>query len=384
MFEHRAVVVASGREELLEGLRAPVVTGAAAGSVGRSVLVFPGQGTQWAGMGAELLDSSPVFAARMGECAAALGPFVDWDVMEVVRSGAGLERVDVVQPVTWAVMVSLAEVWASAGVKPDAVVGHSQGEIAAAVVSGALSLEDGARVVALRSQVIGRVLAGAGGMASVALPAGAVEERLTGWAGRLGVAAVNGPAITVVSGEAGAVGEFVAACERDGVRARRIAVDYASHSSQVEAIETELAGLLGPVRAREPKVPFYSTVEPGKQVRTDGGYWYRNLRRQVRFADTITTLLADGFGTFIEASAHPVLTMGIQELADQTTADTPSSADTVIVGTLRKGEGGLHRLWTSMAEAFVQGVAVDWKAAYTAHGLTARRIDLPTYPFQRR
>jgi acyl transferase domain-containing protein/NADPH:quinone reductase-like Zn-dependent oxidoreductase/acyl carrier protein len=276
-------------------------------------------------------------------------------------------------------MVSLAEVWASAGVRPDAVVGHSQGEIAAAVVSGALSLEDGARVVALRSQVIGRVLAGRGGMASVALPADVVEERLSGWADRLGIAAVNGPAITVVSGDADAVGEFVTACERDDIRARRIPVDYASHSAQVEAIEAELATLLAPVEAREPKIPFYSTVEPGRQVRTDATYWYRNLRSRVNFADTITTLLDDGFGVFIEASAHPVLTIGIQELADQKTTDR----DIVITGTLRKGEGGLHRLWTSMAEAFVHGVAVDWKAAYTTHGLTTRRVDLPTYPFQR-
>ncbi|GGR86065.1 hypothetical protein GCM10010236_45960 [Streptomyces eurythermus] len=379
VFGHRAVVVASGREELLKGLKTPVVSGVA-GSVGRSVLVFPGQGTQWAGMGAELLDMSPVFAARMGECAAALSPFVGWDLLEVVRSGEGLERVDVVQPVTWAVMVSLAEVWAACGVKPDAVVGHSQGEIAAAVVSGALSLQDGARVVALRSQVIGRVLAGAGGMASVALPASVVEERLSGWSDRLGIAAVNGPAITVVSGDADAVGEFLEACERDGVRARRIPVDYASHSAQVEAIEAKLASLLAPVVARDPHIPFYSTVEPGRPVRTDAGYWYRNLRRRVQFAETVDLLLADGFGAFIEASAHPVLTIGIQELADQASTDR----EVVVTGTLRKGEGGLRRLWTSMAEAFVHGVAVDWKAAYAAHGLTARRVDLPTYPFQRR
>ncbi|MEU7564384.1 SDR family NAD(P)-dependent oxidoreductase, partial [Streptomyces eurythermus] len=378
VFGHRAVVVASGREELLEGLKTPVVSGVAA-AVGRSVLVFPGQGTQWVGMGAELLESSPVFAARMGECAVALGPLVGWDLLEVVRSGEGLERVDVVQPVTWAVMVSLAEVWASAGVRPDAVVGHSQGEIAAAVVSGALSLEDGARVVALRSQVIGRVLAGAGGMASVALPADVVEERLSGWSDRLGVAAVNGPAITVVSGDADAITEFVTACERDGVRARRIPVDYASHSAQVEAIEAELASLLAPVVAREPQIPFYSTVEPGRPVRTDAGYWYRNLRSRVRFAETVDLLLADGFGVFIEASAHPVLTIGIQELTDRQNADR----GVVVTGTLRKGEGGLRRLWTSMAEAFVHGVGVDWKAAYVAHGLSARRVDLPTYPFQR-
>ncbi|MCX4564009.1 type I polyketide synthase [Streptomyces phaeochromogenes] len=378
VFAHRAVVVASERGGLLEGLRSPVVSGVA-GPVGRTVLVFPGQGTQWAGMGAALLESSPVFAARMAECAAALGPFVDWDLLEVVRSGDGLERVDVVQPVTWAVMVSLAELWASAGVSPDAVVGHSQGEIAAAVVAGALSLGDGARVVALRSQVIGRVLAGAGGMASIALPAETVEERLVGWAGRLGVAAVNGPAITVVSGEAEAVGEFVAQCEREGVRARRIPVDYASHSAQVEAIKDELADLLAPVVAREPHTPFYSTVEPGREARTDGAYWYRNLRQPVRFADTIEALLSDGFGAFIESSAHPVLTIGIQELADRAGRE-----DTVVVGSLRRDEGGLHRWWTSVAEAFVNGVEVDWKAAYTAHNLTTARIDLPTYPFQRR
>ncbi|WP_326757627.1 type I polyketide synthase [Streptomyces phaeochromogenes] len=377
VFAHRAVAVASDRDGLVSGLRSPVVSGVS-GPVGRTVLVFPGQGTQWAGMGAALLESSPVFAARMAECAAALAPFVEWDLLEVVRSGDGLERVDVVQPVTWAVMVSLAAVWASAGVVPDAVVGHSQGEIAAAVVAGALSLQDGARVVALRSQVIGRVLAGAGGMASVALPVEAVEERLSGWAGRLGVAAVNGPAITVVSGEADAVGELVTLCEEEGVRARRIPVDYASHSAQVEAIEAELAGLLAPVVAREPSVPFYSTVEPGREARTDGAYWYRNLRRPVRFADTIEALLADGFGVFIESSAHPVLTIGIQELADQAGRE-----DTVVVGSLRRDEGGLHRWWTSAAEAFVRGVAVDWRAAYTSHNLTTAHVDLPTYPFQR-
>ncbi|WP_369172896.1 SDR family NAD(P)-dependent oxidoreductase [Streptomyces sp. R28] len=377
VFEHRAVVVASTRDDLLEGLASPVISGVAR-RVGRTVLVFPGQGTQWAGMGAELLDSSPVFAARLGECAQALGPFVDWDLLDVVRSGVGLERVEVVQPVTWAVMVSLAEVWSRAGVVADAVVGHSQGEIAAAVVAGALSLEDGARVVALRSQVIGRVLAGAGGMASIALPAETVEERLEGWQGRLGIAAVNGPAITVVSGEAEAVAEFVAACEEQGVRARRIPVDYASHSEQVEAIEAELAEMLAPVVAREPVVPLYSTVEPGQPVSTDGGYWYRNLRKRVRFAETVELLLADGFGVFVEASAHPVLTIGIQELADEAGRD-----DIIAVGTLRRDEGGLRRLWTSMAEAFVSGVPVDWKAAYTTHHLTTRRIDLPTYPFQR-
>ncbi|MFI0791066.1 type I polyketide synthase, partial [Streptomyces lydicus] len=179
-WENRAVVLGTGRSGLLEGLGA-VSRGEvpAAGvvqvvgsvrEVGRTALVFPGQGSQWVGMGAELIASSPVFAEWMRRCAGALAPFVDWDLLEVVTGGRELDRVDVVQPVSWAVMVSLAELWRSVGVVPDAVVGHSQGEIAAAVVAGGLSLEDGARVVALRSQVIARELAGRGGMASIALP----------------------------------------------------------------------------------------------------------------------------------------------------------------------------------------------------------------------
>ncbi len=208
-FEHRSVVVGSGREELAAGLAA-VATGQSAGNVvsgvagssgpGRAVFVFPGQGSQWAGMGRELLGSSPVFAAKLDECAAALAPFVDWSLRDVLAGAEGappLETADVVQPALWAVMVSLAEVWQAAGVTPDAVIGHSQGEIAAACVAGILSLEDAARVVALR----GKALVGlgiAGGMLSVVMPADKVAELLEPWNGTLALAAINGPATTVV------------------------------------------------------------------------------------------------------------------------------------------------------------------------------------------
>ncbi|MEU6647825.1 type I polyketide synthase, partial [Saccharomonospora sp. NPDC046836] len=186
VFEHRAVVLGSDPKALLTGLEEvergtpgrATTTGTTDAAGGGVVLVFPGQGSQWLGMGRELYASSPVFAARVDECAGALAPFVEWSLVDVLRGVAGagsLDRVDVVQPVSWAVMVGLAAVWESLGVVPGAVVGHSQGEIAAAVVSGALSLEDGARVVALRSRVIGEVLAGRGGMVSVAAPAGEVR-----------------------------------------------------------------------------------------------------------------------------------------------------------------------------------------------------------------
>ncbi|MFH7600062.1 type I polyketide synthase, partial [Streptomyces racemochromogenes] len=219
VFGERAVVTAGSAEEALSGLRALArgedAAGVVTGSVGpaapgRAVWVFPGQGAQWAGMGRELLDSSPVFAARIAECAAALEPWVDWSLTEVLRGEVSpelLERVDVLQPASFAVMVGLAAVWSSVGVRPDAVLGHSQGEIAAACVSGALSLEDAARVVALRSQAIAKELAGRGGMASVALSADEAAAKLERWAERVEVAAVNSPSSVVVAGDAEALDE---------------------------------------------------------------------------------------------------------------------------------------------------------------------------------
>ncbi|MCK9921398.1 acyltransferase domain-containing protein, partial [Frankia sp. AgPm24] len=223
VFAHRAVVVANDRAGLLAGLgalsreesAAGVVSGVAVAGA-KPVFVFPGQGSQWVGMAVELSASFPVFRERLEECAAALEPYVDWSLVEVVHGVEGapdLGRVEVVQPVLWAVMVALAGLWGSFGVVPSAVVGHSQGEIAAACVAGALGLEDGARVVAVRSRLVAAELSGRGGMASVALPSEEVAERLGGWAGRLSVAAVNGPSSTVVSGDPRALDEFLAGCE---------------------------------------------------------------------------------------------------------------------------------------------------------------------------
>ncbi|MFD9738971.1 type I polyketide synthase, partial [Umezawaea sp. NPDC059074] len=377
LFEHRAVVLGGDRDRLLAGLSALADGVSAPGvltstTVGERAVgfVFPGQGAQWAGMGRELLVESPVFAARMAECEKALSAFVDWSLVEVVQEGV-FDRVDVVQPVSWAVMVSLAAVWESVGVTPSFVAGHSQGEIAAACVAGGLSLEDGARVVALRSKAL-VALAGSGGMVSVALPVTDVRDRLEVGCS---VAAVNGPTSTVVSGDRDALDRLVAELERDGVRVRRIDVDYASHSAHVERIEDELLRVLEPVRPREGHVPFCSSVT-GELLDTrelDAGYWYRNLRQTVEFARATTTLLAEGVGVFVEVSPHPVLGVGLQGTCE----DLESSA--AFVGTLRRDDGGLGRVVTAAAETFTAGAPVAWRALLPG----GRRVSLPTYAFDR-
>ncbi|MCK2241767.1 MULTISPECIES: type I polyketide synthase [unclassified Crossiella] len=381
-FDHRAVLItgADGHEDLVrslaDGESAPGVVSGVADIDGRTLFVFPGQGAQWLGMGAKLLDESPVFAARMAECAAALDPFIDFSLLDLVRGAPdapSLELVDVVQPASFAVMVSLAALWQSYGVRPDAVLGHSQGEIAAAVVSGALSLPDGARVVALRSQAIRRRMGGSGGMMSVALSA---EEILPRLGEHLHLAALNSPRSVVVCGipaALDALGEQLAAEE---IRFRRVAVDYASHSPHVANLSADLLTDLAPIQPRESEIPFYSTVT-GDWLDTtgmDAEYWYTNLREQVGFAPAVRALIEAGYRRFIEASSHPVLTMAVQETADEL------GKQIVVTGTLRREDGGLDRALTSVAEAFVRGVEVDWTAAFAGTG--ARRVDLPTYAFQ--
>ncbi|WP_159050581.1 type I polyketide synthase, partial [Streptomyces cellostaticus] len=390
VFEHRAVVVGGDRDELVTGLES-LAGGVPAGSVvsgvarsgARVVFVFPGQGSQWLGMGRELAESSPVFAARLAECEQALRPFVDWSLTDVLAGAPGapeLESADVVQPALWAVMVSLAAVWEAAGVTPDALVGHSQGEIAAATVAGMLSLEDGARVVALRSQAL-RVLSGAGGMMSVSEPAARVEERLGRWEGSLALAAVNGPAAVVVSGEPTALEELAQELEAEGVRSRMVAVDYASHCAQVERLEQEITSVLAGVAPRAGRVPMVSamTGEVLSGTELDAGYWYGSLRAPVHFDRAVRILAGTGHQIFVEVSPHPVLLAAMTETLEEAALEAgPGAQAGVVSGTLRRDDGGTTRLITSLAEAFVHGAPVDWTGLLPA----GERVELPTYAFR--
>ncbi|WP_412080952.1 amino acid adenylation domain-containing protein [Streptomyces sp. MCL20-2] len=380
--DHRGVVVAGDRDELLAGLAAlstgepadGVVEGSVAPESG-VVWVFPGQGSQWAGMAGGLGESFPAFATRMEECERALSGLVDWSLSEVLDDEEALKRVDVVQPALWAVMVSLAALWRSLGLEPSAVVGHSQGEIAAACAAGGLSLEDGARVVVLRSRALLEI-AGAGGMVSLALSPDDTAALLEPWDGQVSVAALNGPQSTVVSGTADALEELLEHCEREGIRARRIPVDYASHSAQVERIRDRILDDLAGVSPRSGSIPFHSTLTGGllDTDRLDAAYWYENLRNTVRFESVVDGLLNEGHRTFVECSPHPVLAVGIEETAQN------ADHSALVVGSLRRDEDTTRQLLRSVAELHTRGVVVDWQQVFTGTG--ARTVRLPTYAFR--
>ena len=383
----RAVVIGQDAAGLTAGLAAvaagepaPGVVTGTAGGAGKTVFVFAGQGAQWAGMGRELAAGCPVFAARLAGCGRALAPHVGWDLGEVLAGAEGapsLEAAQVAQPALWAVMVSLAAVWRAAGVVPDAVIGHSQGEIAAATVAGMLSLEDAARVVAVR----GRALSGlgvAGGMVSVLMPEGRVRELMAPWGDRLALAAVNGPAAVVVSGQAEALGEFEAVlAARRVLRWRIPASDFVAHSPAVDRLAPVMARDLAGLAPRPGQVAMFSTVT-GEWVEgrdLGAGYWFANVRQPVRFAPAVRALAAAGYRVFAEVSPQPVLTGAVSETLQEAGA---GPAGAVVAGTLRREDAGPARFLAALAEVSVHGVAVDWPAVLGA----GRQVELPTYAFQ--
>ncbi|MDT0544781.1 type I polyketide synthase [Streptomyces lonegramiae] len=389
-FDRRAVVTGTDPAELLAALDAladggehPHLTrGTALDPQQGPVFVFPGQGSQWAGMAVGLLDSSPAFASRIAACEQALAPYVDWSLTAVLRgtdTTTDPQRVDVIQPTLWAMMVSLAGMWQDFGVTPAAVIGHSQGEIAAACVAGALTLEDAAKVVALRSQAL-RALAGHGAMASLTLTADDTARILADLgetAEGVAIAAHNGPRSTVISGPPDQIATVLTAAETQGARTRTIDVDYASHSPHVDRIRDTILDQLADLTPTTPTIPFYSTVTTERLTTTplDADYWFTNLRQPVRFTNTLTTLLDRGHRHFIEAGPHPVLTPGIQDTIDD--ADIPATT----IPTLRRDHGTPHDLADALAHAHTTGLTVNWRPWYPATKPTT--TDLPTYPFQR-
>nr|AFJ05078.1 PKS [Streptomyces platensis] len=377
LWPHRAMVTAADRDAVVAALRA-VAEGRAsdaavrAGSGGpeSAVFVFPGQGAQWVGMARELAAAAPVFRDKLAECARELRPFVDFELDDVLSGALPLERVEVIQPALFAVMVSLAELWRSNGVTPAAVVGHSFGEIAAVTAAGALTLADGARLVAAVSKALAQ-LQGNGEMVAVALPDAQVTELVAEWDLDLDIAVVNGPRSTVVAGPTEAATALVERLRDRDVRATLLPIGIAGHSRRMEPAHAYLVQEASAVRPRATGIPVYTstTTDPLDTGDLDAEHWFHSLREPARFQQVIEELLGQGHRVFVEMSPHPVLALSIEETAAHL------GRDVVVLETMRRDDAGHDRYLRALAEAHLHGVAPDWSTVLP----DARRVTLPPY-----
>ena len=378
----RTAVIASSLLELTEALR-EVAEGdtpyqAAVGRDDRGpVWVFSGQGSQWAAMGADLLATEPVFAATVAQAEPLIARESGFSVTEVMTAPQVVTGIDRIQPTLFTMQVALAATMRSYGVRPGAVIGHSLGEAAAAVVAGALSLEDGVRVICRRSRLMSRI-AGSGAMASVELPAKQVlSELVLRGVTDVVVAVVASPESAVIGGATQTVRELVAAWEQRDVMAREIAVDVASHSPQVDPILDELTDVLAELNPMSPEVPFYSSTlfDPREQPVCDSRYWVDNLRRTVRFAAAVRAASEDGYRVFAELAPHPLLTHAVEQTARS--LDMPLAA----LAGMRRQQDLPHGLRCLLVDLYSAGAAVDFAVLYP----NGRLVDapLPTWTHRR-
>ncbi|SCL71332.1 Acyl transferase domain-containing protein [Micromonospora citrea] len=378
---HRAVVTGQDHDEVVAALRrlatgqpdpATVSGVAPAGRPAHPVWVFSGHGSHWAGMGRDLLAHEPAFAAAIDEIEPVVAEEAGFSLRQALAD-AELAGVDRIQTLTFAMHVGLAALWRSYGVRPAAVIGHSVGEVAAAVTAGVLTPADGARLICRRSALLRRA-AGRGAMAMVTLPFAEVAERLAGRTD-LVAAIASAPASTVVSGDIAAVDAVIEQWPADRIAVRRVQSDVAFHSPHMDALTDELRAAAADLRVAAPTVPMYSTVldDPRAAAGCDGEYWAANLRRPVRLVDAVGAALADGHRAFVEISAHPVVAHSLRE-----TLDHAGIEDGHVGTTLRRHAPGHRAALAAVAEAHCHGVGVDWARLRPAGGLT----DLPRYAWR--
>jgi acyl transferase domain-containing protein len=385
-YEHRLAVTGRTREALVEHLGAflkgephPAFSyREAAVRRPKVVFVFSGQGSQWPGMGRELLRTSPVFRKAIEACEQAFRSHGDWSLLEQLgadESSSRMGDIGVLQPVLFAVAVALAAQWRSWGIEPDAVVGHSMGEVAAAYVSGILSLEDAAEVICLRSALLRRIR-GQGAMALAELSLAQARTALAGYEDRLSIAASNSPTSTVLAGDPQALQEVMAHLQRQNIFCRNVKVDVASHSPQVEPLLAELKSVLQGLRPQAASVPVFSTVTGQATDGTDwdAAYWQRNLREPVLFSPVIEQLLSQQHQVFLELSPHPILLQSVERT--MRAAQQPGIA----LPSLRREEAEGEVLLQALGALHTAGHPIDWQAQYPQ---ARQSVSLPSYPWQR-
>ncbi|WP_345006191.1 SDR family NAD(P)-dependent oxidoreductase, partial [Streptosporangium album] len=373
--ERRAVVVAGDREDALRGLSAIASGEGASDAVpGKVAFLFTGQGSQRLAMGRELYETFPAFARALDDAAGHLDLQLElplWDVLFAPEGTAAAELLDetvYTQCALFAVEVALFRLVESWGLRPDFLAGHSIGELAAAHVAGVFSLEDACALVAARGRLMQELPSG-GAMVAIAA---AEEEVLPLLTDRVGIAAVNGPRAVVISGDEDAVLAVAARFERT----KRLKVSHAFHSPLMEPMLAEFGRVARTLSYAPPKITIVSTVtgEPAQEPASPD-YWIRHAREAVRFCDTVRFLESQGVSTFVELGPDAVLSaMGAECLTD------PDAA--VSVPLLRRDRGEQRELLSALGRIYARGVRVDWEAFFAGSG--ARRVDLPTYAFQRR
>lgn len=384
---HRLTLVAANKADLAakldafvngDTLPAGVAQGATRGNRPPLVFVYTGMGPQWWGMGRELLQDEPVFRRAVEQCEARWRVHAGWSLLDEMLSSEDTSHMDearVAQPAIFALQVGLTALWRAWGIEPDAIVGHSVGEIAAAYAAHALSLEDAIRVVFHRSRLQQR-LRGQGRMLAVGLPAEQVAELLRLHAGRIDVAAINSPKSVTLSGSAEILEQIHSALKEQDVFASFLRTDVPYHSGHMEVFRDEFLGSLERLGSRHPERPLYSTVTgvavDGQAL--DAGYWWRNLRDSVRFAESTAELLRQGYRHFLEIGPHPVLATSIRECAG---ADAESIE---VLTSLRRREPERAALLAALGMLHVRCWKIDWRAVAGSPG---RHLKLPHYPWQR-
>lgn len=340
--------------------------------------VFPGQGSQWLGMGRDLLQQEPVFRSTIEQCDQVMRTYVNWSLLDQLQADEAQTRlfeIDVIQPTLFAIEIALAALWRSWGMQPDVVVGHSMGEVAAAYIAGALSLEDAAWIMCARSRLLVQV-SGQGAMAAVELSLEHAQTLISDYAGQVSVAVSNSLHSTVLSGDPQALSEILTLLAKQGIFGRFVNVDVASHSPQMDPLRADLLTLLERVQPRATSVPMFSTVNgsivAGSTLTAQ--YWVDNLRKPVLFCSAIQTLLTNGFSMFLEMSPHPLLVSAIRQISQQ------SDTSAIALASLRRDEESRATLLIALGNLYTQGCEPNWSQLYRGH---EQHVSLPTYPWQR-